>query len=129
MKTIIMDTNFLLIPYQFKVDIFSEIDRIVLERYELFVLDKTIEELEKIIKGKGQKQRNKLAATLALQLVRSKNIGILKTESGKTVDDILLEKADKDTIIATQDIELKHSIKQKNCTLIVLRAKKYLILV
>ena len=46
MKKIILDTNFLLIPAQFKVDIFDEIDRIMIEKYQLFVLDKTIDELK-----------------------------------------------------------------------------------
>ncbi|ENO12016.1 hypothetical protein MBGDC06_00279, partial [Thermoplasmatales archaeon SCGC AB-539-C06] len=72
MKKIILDTNFLLIPAQFKVDIFDEIDRIILEKYQLFVLDKTIDELKKIIADKKQKMRNRRAAKLGLQLLKSK---------------------------------------------------------
>ena len=58
MKKIILDTNFLLIPSQFNVDIFTEIDRICLFKYKLCVLDETINELNSIIeKQKGKKQR------------------------------------------------------------------------
>ncbi len=48
-KIIILDTNFLLIPAQFKVDIFSEVERICNFRYQLVIIDKTLEELEDIV--------------------------------------------------------------------------------
>jgi len=122
MKKIILDTNFLLIPAQFNVDIFAEIDRIMFEKYYLFVIDKTIDELNKIIKDKKQKQKDKQAAKLGLMLIKAKKVKILKTKQGKA-DDILAKI--KGYIIATQDINLKRRIKGKK---IVLRAKKKLIL-
>ena len=45
MKKIILDTNFLLIPAQFNVDIFSEIERICDFQYQLCIVDKTLSEL------------------------------------------------------------------------------------
>ena len=45
MAKIILDTNFLMIPAQFNVDIFSEIHRICDFKYELYIIDKTIDEL------------------------------------------------------------------------------------
>ena len=125
-RKIILDTNFLLIPYQFKVDIFSEIDRIILEKYQLYILDKTLDELEKIVKDKEQKGKNKLAAKLALLLVKAKDVKIIKTKKDKLVDDLIVELADKDTIVCTQDTELK---KRLPCKIITLRQKKKLILV
>ena len=116
------DTNFLLIPYQFKVDIFEEIKRIVLFKYKLCVLDKTIEELKKIIKE--QKGKHKLAAKLGLELVKSKHINIIHTKSLKNTDDTLAELSKKGYIIATQDKGLKVKIKKGN--LITLRQKKYI---
>ena len=142
MKKILLDTNFLLIPYQFKVDIFSEIDRIILEKYQICILDKTIDELNKIIRDKEQKLKNRLAATLALQLVKAKDVKIIKTklsnksEKGfevqkelqrqdKSVDDIIAEL--KGYIIATQDILLRKRLKHLKKGIITLRQKKYLI--
>jgi len=124
MKKIILDTNFLLIPAQFKVDIFDEIDRIILEKYELFVLDKTIDELNKIINDKKQKLRNRKAAKLGLQLLKSKKVKIIKTREDLLVDDLIVKL--KGYIVATQDIGLKNRIKGK---IITLRAKKKLILI
>ena len=45
MKKIIFDTNFALVPAQLKVDIFSEIVRIMDEKYEICVLKETISEM------------------------------------------------------------------------------------
>lgn len=125
MKKIILDTNFLLIPAQFKVDIFSEIDRICLFNYKMYIVDKSIDELKSIVEN--QKGRNKSAAKMALQLVKNKNIEMLKTGKGK-VDDLILSILNKDTILATQDILLRRRAAEKGAELILLRSKKYLIL-
>ena len=127
MQKILLDTNFLLIPTQFNVDIFSEIDRIILENYKLYILDKSIDELKKIIADKKQKLKNKKAAKLALQLIKAKNLNIIKTKQDKPVDDIIADL--KGYIIATQDTELKKRLKAKKVKIITLRAKKKLIIV
>ena len=120
MKKIILDTNMLLVPFQFKVDIFKEIDRIIDEKYEIFVVDKTLEELEKLIKG--NKEKDKKAAKLAKQLIKKNKVKIINTQ-GKNVDEIIIKIKDKDTIVATQDKELRKKLKGD---VIVLRQKKYL---
>lgn len=124
MKKIIIDTNFLLIPFQFRIDIFSEIDRIVDFKYELFIVDKTIDELKKIIKE--QKGKNKEAAKIALALIKNKRIRKLKTDEELDVDSLLLKQ--KEAIIATQDVILKRRLKKNKIKTITLRQKKYLML-
>ena len=47
MQKILLDTNFLLIPAAFNVDIFSEFNRIF-PKNKLFILDKSIGELRNI---------------------------------------------------------------------------------
>ena len=123
MKRIIIDTNFLMIPYQFRVDIFSEFSRICDFNYELFIFEKSINELGNIIEK--QSGIDKRAAKLALKLIRLKNINILKS-SDKDVDSLILESLNKDTIIATQDILLKKELLKKGAFVIILRQKKYL---
>lgn|SRR3989338_1528474 len=125
MKRIILDTNFLLIPMQFKVDIFSEIERICMFPYELYILDKTVGEIRKIIKE--QSGKSKEAAKVALQLVEKKRLNIVKTSDGK-VDDLILSLLDKDTILATQDELLIKRAAAKGSQLIMLRSKKYLVI-
>lgn len=128
MKKIIFDTNFLLIPVQFKVDVFSEVDRICNFNYQLCILDKSINELENIVKS--QKGKSKRAAKIALQLIKTKNIKIISTKNiEKNADDSIVEIANKtEHIVATLDKELKKRLKQKGISLISLRQKKYLIL-
>jgi rRNA-processing protein FCF1 len=125
MRKILLDTNFLLIPIQFKVDIFSEIDRICLFRYKLYVVDKTIDELKSIILK--QKGKSKAAAKVGLQLAKRKGLRVLETKDGR-VDDLILELMDKDWILASQDEELRKLAGKKGAGLLTLRAKKYLIL-
>ena len=126
MKKILLDTNFLLIPVQFKVDIFSEIERICNFNYKLFVLDKIIEELKGIIQH--QKGKDKDAAKLALKLIALKGINIIKTEKNITTDTTIIDTAKKGFIVATQDKDLKKRLKAESISLIILRQKKYLTL-
>jgi rRNA-processing protein FCF1 len=89
-------------------------------------VDRTIDELKGIeASGKG---RDSLAAKLALQLLKHHMVMQLKTKNGKSVDDLIVDLADKDTIVATQDAELKRRVKKKKAKLIVMRQKKYLAL-
>ena len=120
---ILLDTNFLLIPVQFKVDIFAEIDRIMDEPYRLYVLEKSIEELKKIVKE--QKGKHKEAANIALKLIKQKSLNTIKNSTNDSVDDIIVEIGEEYTI-ATQDKELKQRLKEKNIKVITLRGKKYL---
>ena len=125
MKKIILDTNFLLIPYQFNVDIYGEIKRIADFRYELYIMDKTLEELTSIIKK--QRGKHRFAAMLALLLLKNKKVKQLKTKGRTHVDDLILAVVDKDWIVATQDGALKRKLKKKGIPLIVLRQRKHLV--
>lgn len=128
MEKILLDTNFLLIPYQFRVDIFTQIDRISTFQYKIFILDKTLEELKNIVEK--QKGKNKDAAKIALKLIAIENIGIIKTKGNEKTDDIILElSSKKDFIVATQDKDLKRRLIHHNVKVIVLRQKKILAMV
>lgn len=125
MRKILLDTNILLAPYQFKVDIFSEIERICNFNYRLYVLDKTIDELKDVI-GK-QRGKHKEAAKIALQLLDLKKVKIIKTNSGKKTDDIILDYAKKEgCLVATQDKDLKRRLINHGIEVIVVRQKKFL---
>lgn len=125
MKHIIADTNFLLIPAQFKIDVFSEISRICDFTYKIYVVDKTIDEIEGIAAGKG---KDAMAARLGLQLLKAKDVGIIKTKKDKNADDLIVDIAKKGDIVATQDIELKRRVKKKGAGIITMRQKRHLIL-
>ena len=123
MKNIILDTNFLMIPWQFKVDIFSEFERICNFNYRLCVYEQSFGELNNIIQT--QSGKDKKAAQFALKLIKLKNIKILKSEK-KDVDSLILENFDENSIIATQDFILKRKLLEKGASIAILRQKKYL---
>ena len=124
MKKILLDTNFLLIPGKYKVDIFEELKRLLNDSYELYVLDKTLEELENLKeKLKGQ---DKEALNIAIQFLKEKDLKIISVQAGIYVDDLILDLADQEYIICTQDKELKERLKQKNIKIITMRQKSHL---
>ena len=126
MRRIILDTNFLLIPIQFKVDIFSEISRICEFNYKLKIFEQSISELKNIIEK--QKGKDRKAAQFALKIINEKNLELIKSEK-KDVDYLILKNITKDDIVATQDLILKRKLHDKNVSVIILRQKKYLKLI
>jgi|TARA_Y100000310_G_scaffold335338_2_gene417125 hypothetical protein len=117
MKTILLDTDFLLQSLRWKIDLETELRRILDFSFTLCILDKTLEELE----GKKDEQ---LAKTYITRLE------ILPTKKDKPVDDLLFTYEPKeDLIVATQDKELKEKLKKRNIPLITIRNKSHLELV
>ena len=119
-KEVVIDTNFFMVPFQFNVDIITELENL-LPSYKLTTPSFVINEL------KGLKNNNKgktrLNANLALKLANSskieiKDISLLENE---TVDDALLRVSE---VLATNDIELKNRAKNKGITVAYLRQKK-----
>lgn len=129
-KKIILDTNFLFIPARYKVDVFSEIRDICDFDYTIYIVDKSLNEINNIIaKSRGKAKQE---AELTLKIINKKNPKVLKTgvdSKGKSVDDIILgiaSVANKNFIVATQDKELKQSLLKKGVSVIVLKQKKHL---
>ena len=125
MKIVIIDTNALMAIDQFKVDIFSEIENLMTEPYEAKVVEGVIDELENITKT--QKGKHKQSAKLALQIIKGKGVGVIKTKTHKNVDELLVNLAENpDYVFITQDKALKERLRLKNAQIITLRQKKYL---
>ncbi len=118
---VILDTNFLIIPYTMGIDIFSELERIC-GVCDLYIVDKTMDELTNIINTQKGKDRD--AAKIALSLIENKGIISLKTEKNKIVDDLIVDIAENgEFIVATNDKELRNRLK---CKTIILKSKKFL---
>ena len=126
-KKVVLDTNFLLVLGQFKLDIFTEIENLMSEPFMFCVVDKSIRELNKLaVIGK---EKDRFAAKLALVLIRQKNLKTLHSfGSKKSVDDIIVKKADSNTFIATQDKALRGRLREKGAKIIGMRQKKYLVI-
>lgn len=110
-----MDTNFLVSLIAFKIDL-DEIENLLLEPYRLLTLSSVVEELKKI---------DNKDAKIALKLINLKSIEILETKE-KNADKAILNLVDKDTIVATNDMELRKKLKMLGNKTIYLRARKRL---
>ena len=121
-KEVVIDTNFFMVPFQFNVDIITELEKL-LPSYKLTTPSFVINELKGLKRNKNAKIR--LNANLALKLANSskveiKDISLLENE---TVDDALLRVSE---VLATNDVELKNRAKDKGITVAYLRQKKYI---
>lgn len=134
-KKVVLDTNFLLIPGQFRVDIFSEFDKICNFNYEVCVLPATVKELESIVGSKSCSAKDRRAAKLGLLLLKAKGVKVVnpKRKVFKSADKAILEfvsaaglSAEKSVIVSTQDKLLRDRLRAKGVPVIVLRQKRYL---
>lgn len=126
MLRIVLDTNFLMIPSQFKVDIFSEIKRLVNEPYELCIYQGVIDELSELAKSKS---KDSVHAKTALMMIKQKNLKSLPNSINETyADSLILEGVNSSDVVCTQDQALKRLLKHqhKGIRLITLKSKKYL---
>jgi len=104
MKTVIIDTNALMAISEMKIDLFEELQKCCDFKYRVVVLEGTIRELEKI--KREQRLKFKIAARMALQLLKLKKVEIFPQSTG-IVDDILVDYSHGGYLVLTQDIELK----------------------
>ena len=122
-KRIILDTNFLLAVFELKIDIFAEIDKTYTTPYKLYILDRTLDEVENLIKTPLLSK--KLRAKAVLKLIEAKHIPTIITKDSRSVDDILVDM--EGYTIATADKELKERLKKKGRKIISIRQKKHII--
>ena len=122
MKKIIIDTNILMAISELSLDVFTAIDDFCDFTYSLQVLEGTITELEKI--KEEQRGKFKMAASLALQLLKAKNVKTIPSIGH--VDDILVEYSTKGYLIITQDVLLKKRLHKPYLTI---RQKKMVVMV
>jgi rRNA-processing protein FCF1 len=126
MVRVVLDTNFLMIPSQFKVDIFAEIQRLMGEPYDLCAFQGVIDELLELSKGKN---KDAIHAKIALKLIKQKNLKSLPNSiNEKYADALILDGVTSKDIVCTQDQALKRLLrnKHKGIRLIALKSKKYL---
>ena len=121
-REVFIDTNFFMIPFQFKVDIVEEFKRI-LPNYKLVTAEFVVNELKGL--KNNSKGKVRLAAGLGLKIAQSDDIEIknISLNEGESVDDALIRVS---KVLATNDIVLKRKAKKKGIALVILRQKKYL---
>lgn len=118
---VILDTNLLMTPELHGVDIFSELDRLLVVDYELIVPSAVIDELESLTSKGTASERS--AAGVALELAsRAKRI-----ETKNNADGEILRLAQEGKyIVGTNDEVLRRKLRGKGIPVIYLRQKSHL---
>ncbi|AFL94931.1 hypothetical protein containing PIN domain 15 [Thermococcus cleftensis] len=123
---VIPDTNFLLVPGQFGVDIISELNRVLDVRFKIAVPNVVLQELEVI----GRKSRGKdlLAVRMAKKLAERFDTVEIGEFGRKPIDDQIYEFAveNERVIVCTNDKGLKRRLREKGVPVVYLRSKKIL---
>ena len=65
-RVVIIDTNFLLVPFQFRIDVFSELEYLLETSHSFVISSGSLKERRKLAEKKG---RDSIAAKLALKMV------------------------------------------------------------
>lgn len=121
-RPVILDTNFLLVPFRFRLDILGELDYLVDYSHSFVVSSKSMEELKKIARQVG---RDGMAARLALKMVDAnrERIAVVRQGAGK-VDDWIVSYAEENrAIVCTNDSELRRRLKAKGIKVATLKSK------
>jgi rRNA-processing protein FCF1 len=117
----LLDTNFLMVPGRFHVDIFREMERF--GKPELFTLDLVVKELGKIAKGGRGKQA--FYAKFGIFLIQERDIGILESQE-KQADKEILRLSKEGYAVCTQDKALTLKVRKSGGRVVFLRQGKYL---
>ncbi len=121
-RPVILDTNFLLVPFQFKINIMKEIEYLLEISHKFVISSRTITELKNIGKGKG---KDGVAARLALKLIDNNPIEVV--ENGLHVDHWILEYAkENDAIVCTNDAPLRRKLKRLGIKIVSMKSKSSL---
>ena len=115
-RKIMLDTNFLVAPFQLSLDIFDEIDRIYPVN-EVYTLEDAIQEAKSIEEGRYK--------NLVEKLIETQDIEVLETEGEGEVDDLLVDICD-EFIIATNDRELKDRLVERGAEILFIRSGDHL---
>jgi rRNA-processing protein FCF1 len=114
----VLDTNFLMLAHQFKIDILSELSELLGE-HRAVTCEGVIEELRKIGSGKG---RDSAAARYALKLLKLREVEIKR--NAKEVDEWILSYCVRSGAVAcTVDRELISKLKKEGVKVVILRGK------
>jgi len=115
-RKILLDTNFLVAPFQLNVSIFEELE----EMYpysQIYTLDDALQEAKSIEGGKYGK--------LVEKLIEVQDIEVLETQGEGSVDDLLVDISN-EFIIATNDKELKQRLRDEGKEVVFIRSKSHL---
>jgi hypothetical protein len=123
---IILDSNALFVPLQFKIDVFEELKKLLNMKIELILLSPIRRELEKLAEKGSPKMRKN--ASYALKIAeKCKLIELDEKTAGSFPDDVIIKVAREwKSPVFTNDKELRKRLRNINVPVIYVRQKSRL---
>ena len=122
---IILDSNALFVPLQFKIDIFEELKTLLKKKFEPVLLSHVLRELEKLAEEGSPKTQKK--ALYALQLAGKCRLVDVNKGSVISPDDAIVKVAGKwNCPVFTNDRQLRRRLRDINVPVIYVRQKSRL---
>jgi hypothetical protein len=122
---VLLDTNFLMLPLRFGVDIKSEIGRIVEASFTLVTTSAIVDELKRLKTQVKPAEVKEIDFAINLTETLEKIDDVSKPR--EDVDDQLVRLADRDGyVVATTDAELRRRLRSRGLPVIFLRQSRYL---
>lgn len=122
---VLFDTNFLLVPIRFGVDIFTEAERALNQLVEPTVSTGVLRELESLKEESGPRFQRELGFAMSL----TSRCVVVEDEphEGETVDDHLVRLASEGGYVAaTNDSELRKRLRRSGVKVLYMRQMRYL---
>jgi hypothetical protein len=122
---VILDSNALFVPLQFKIDIFSDLQRLLNRNFELILLSPVKRELKALTEKGSPKMRKN--ASYALKLAeKCKYVEVGDLASALTDDIIVKVAKDWSSPVFTNDRQLRKRLKDISVPVIYVRQKSHL---
>jgi len=122
---IILDSNALFVPLQFKIDIFEELKTLLKKKFEPVLLSHVLRELEKLAEEGSPKTQKK--ALYALQLAGKCRLVDVNKGSVISPDDAIIKVAvEWNCPVFTNDRQLRRRLRDINVPVIYVRQKSRL---
>ncbi|HEX9915951.1 MAG TPA: DNA-binding protein [Candidatus Bathyarchaeia archaeon] len=123
--TVLLDTNFLLVPIRFGVDVFAEAERVLNQLVDFAVTPNVLGEVERLRSEAQPGFRSEL--DFALKVASRCKVIDAEPEEGETVDNSIVRlAASRGYVVATTDAELRRRLREVGVKVLILRQKRYL---
>ena len=117
---VILDSNALFVPFQFRIDIFSELERLLNRRFELVLLSAVKRELELLAENVAPKMRRNVCCALKFA-ERFRLVEVAASVSALT-DDVIFEVAREwNAVVFTNDKLLRRRLRDISVPVIYVR--------
>jgi len=122
---VILDSNALFVPLQFKIDIFEGLKRLLSMNFELVLLSPVKRELERLAEKGSPKMRR--TASYALKLAAKCKLVDVHEKTAMYADDIIVKTAQEwKSPVFTNDRQLRKRLRDINVPVIYVRQKSRL---